>query len=166
MLWPLFARAPCHWFLDFFLPSSPGVQSAFCFIAPRWAPRPFGGARAKKHHPGCVFFAPAPAKGRGRRSPVGRRHGARAKKMGGGVVFFALAPCRPQRGFSFPCLPPRPEQKKKPGWCNFCSGPAERKRRPTGRNKKKTHKIYVEHPHPTRLSHGSLWGWALQVVSR
>ena len=29
-------------------------------------------------------------------------------------------------------------EKQKPGWCFFCSGPAERSRRPTGRNKKHT----------------------------
>ena len=48
-----------------------------------------------------------------------------------------------------------PEQKKKhpgwscfllwPGWCFFCSGPAERSRRPTERNKK----THFAHPGPT-----------------
>ena len=100
-LWPLFARAPRHWFLENFLLSAPGVQSVFFFVALRWAPRPFGGARAKKkHHPGCFFL-------------LWPRAGA-------------------QRGFSFPCLSPGPEQKKKKkntlgGF--FCSGPS---RRPTG----------------------------------
>ena len=86
-LWPLFARAPRHWFLENFLLSAPGVQSVFFFVALRWAPRPFGGARAKKkHHPGCFFL-------------LWPRAGA-------------------QRGFSFPCLSPGPEQKKKKhlGW--------------------------------------------------
>ena len=74
------------------------------------------GARAKKqHHPGCFFFfAPAPGKGRGRRSPVGRRHGARAKKKTPPSCFFFLLWPRAgsQRGVSFPCLSPGPEQKK------------------------------------------------------
>ena len=184
----------------------------FFFVALRWAPRPFGGARAKKKNTtqgvffllrprgkaregekknttqgvffccgpgerqgkekprwkpargqskkkntnqGVFFFAPAPKKGRGRRSPVGRRHGARAKKK----RLFALAPCRRptglllplpffgagakkkhpgwcfffflwpragfQRGFSFPCLSPGPQQKKNTlgGVFFFCSGP-------------------------------------------
>ena len=47
-----------------------------------------GRAKKKKHHPGCFFFAPAPGKGRGRRSPV------------------------PARGFSFPCLSPGRSKKK------------------------------------------------------
>ena len=92
LLWPLFARAPRHWFLENFLLSAPGVQSVFFFVALRWAPRPFGGARAKKKTPRVFFFfAPAPGKGRGRRSPVGRRHGARAKKNTTQGFFFAAA---------------------------------------------------------------------------
>ena len=98
------------------------------------------GARAKKKNTTQgFFFAPAPGKGKGRRSPVGRRHGARAKKktpprvcffllqprgkagegeapLGAGTVvfFFLLWPrAGAQRGFSFPCLSPGPEQKKK-----------------------------------------------------
>ena len=151
LLWPLFARAPRHWFLENFLLSAPGVQSVLFFVALRWAPRPFGGARAKKTKtpPRVFFFAPAPGKGRGRRSPVGQ---SKKKNTLGGVFFFALAPCRrptglllplpfpgagakkhpgwcfffllwpragTQRGFSLPCLSPGPQPKKKPGWCFF-----------------------------------------------
>ena len=86
------------------------------FVALRWAPRPFGGARAKnKHHPGCLFFfAPAPGKGRGRRSPVGRRHGAKARKKHhpGFVFFFALAPCRRPTGLLLPLPFPGAGAKK------------------------------------------------------
>ena len=101
-----------------------------------------GPEQKKKHHPGCFFFAAAPAKGKGRRSPVGRRHGARAKKKTPPrVIFFCSgpgerqgkekprwAPARGQslRGFSFPCLSPGPEQKKKTPWVViffFGSGP-------------------------------------------
>ena len=53
---PFFARAPRHWFLENFLLSAPGVQSVVFFVALRWAPRPFGGARAKKKTPWVVFF--------------------------------------------------------------------------------------------------------------
>ena len=131
-----------------FVLSSPGFFFLF-FVAPRWAPRPFGGARAKTQKPPprvFFFFAPAPAKGRGRRSPVGRRNGARAKKNTRVCCFFALAPAKgrgrrspvgrrhgarakkkrtlgvvfllwpwagAQRGFSFLCLSPGPEPKKK-----------------------------------------------------
>ena len=99
LLWPLFARAPRHWFLENVLLSAPGVQSVFFFVALRWAPRPFGGARAKiKHHPGFLFFAPPPGKGRGRRSPVPAR-GQSKKKTPPRVFFFffAAAPAKGKR---------------------------------------------------------------------
>ena len=102
-----FARAPCHWlFLEFLFAVGcrPRVCKVFFFgCAPLGAATFRRGQSQKNKTPS---FAPAPAKGRERRSPVGRRHGARAKK------------------------------NKHPGWCFFCAGPAERSRRPTGRNKK------------------------------
>ena len=124
LLWPLFARAPRHWFLENFLLSAPGVQSVCFFLLrsvgrrdPSAGPeqkknttqgvffllRPRGkagegeapcrhGARAKKkHHPGCFFFAPAPGKGRGRRSPVPARGQSKKKKHHPGC-FFLLRP--------------------------------------------------------------------------
>ena len=92
----------------------------FFFVALRWAPRPFGGARA----------AAAPGKGKGRRSPVGSRHGARAKKKKHNPgCFFCCGPARtlthslrawvamppPRRGgvICFAAAPPGP------GWCFF-----------------------------------------------
>ena len=175
LLWPLFARAPRHRFLEIFLLSGPGVQSVFVFVALRWAPRPFGGVRAKKnttqgvfffapapgkgrgrrspepargqskkHQPGCFFFAAAPAKGKGRR-PVGRRHGATAKKKHPGWCFFLLWPrAGAQRGFSFPCLSPGPQQNKKTPWLVFFAlapcrhGASPSPAFPRGRSQKKT----------------------------
>ena len=96
LLWPLFARAPRHWFLENFLLSAPGVQSVF-FLLRSVGRRDLsaGPEQQKKHHPGCFFFAAAPAKGKGRRSPVGSRHGARAKKKTPPrVFFFAAAPAK------------------------------------------------------------------------
>ena len=100
------------------------TQGVFFLLRPRRKARegeaPLGAGtgpeQKKKTPPRVFFFAPAPGKGRGRRSPVGRRHG---------TIFFLLWPrAGAQRGFSFPCLSPGPEQKKKhPGWCCFCSGP-------------------------------------------
>ena len=53
---------------------------------------------------------------------------AAAKKNTLGWCFFFCSGPVPARGFSFPCLSPGPEQKKKhqhPGWCVFfCCGPA------------------------------------------
>ena len=66
--------------------------------------------------------------------------GATAKKTHtlGGVYFLLWPRAGAQRGFSFPCLSPGPEQKKNTlVVLFFCSGPAERSRRPTGRNNKK-----------------------------
>ena len=96
LLWPLFARAPRHWFLENFLPSAPGEQSAFIFLL-RSGAATFrrGQSKKKKHHPGCFCFCSGPGKGRGRRSPVGRRHGAKAKtKHHAGCVFFCCGPAR------------------------------------------------------------------------
>ena len=125
----------------------------FFFVALRWAPRPFGGARAKKkHHPsgpgerqgkeggrrhgarakkkntaqGVFFFAPAPGKGRGRRSPAwAPARGQSKKTKTPGWCFFLLWPrAGAQRGFSFPCLSPGPQQNKKlPGRCFFLLWP-------------------------------------------
>ena len=101
MLWPLFARAPRHWFLENFLLSVPGVQSVFFCCAPLGAATfQRGQSKKKKKTPPRAFFflAPVPGKGRGRRSPVGRRHGARAKKkhttQDPGCSFFCCGPAR------------------------------------------------------------------------
>ena len=101
LLWPLFARAPRHWFLENFLLSAPGVQRVFFFVALRWAPRPFGGASAKKKTPPRVFFFLLRPRG----------------KAGEGE-----APCRAGTG---------PEQKKKtpPRVFFFCCGLGERQRK-------------------------------------
>ena len=159
LLWPLFARAPRHWFLENVLLSAPGVQSVF-FVALRWAPRPFGGARAKKkkkHHPGCVFLLRPRGKAGEGEAPLGAGTAARAKKNTLGGVFFCSGPvpapngaspspafprsrskkntlggvsfcsgprAGAQRGFSFPCLSPGPQQKKNTlFFFFFCSGP-------------------------------------------
>ena len=73
---------------------------------------------------GVFFFAPAPAKGRGRRSPVGRRNGARAKKHQG-VLFFCSGPGERQRKEKPRWAPARGQSKKKNApWVLFsCSGP-------------------------------------------
>ena len=120
-----------------FFAVGPGCAKCFFFVALRWAPRPFGGARAKTKKnttQGVFFVAPAPGKGKGRRSPVGSRHGARAKKKNTTQVFvfllrhffFALAPCRRPTGLLLPLPFPGAGAKKKHtlgGVFFFCSGP-------------------------------------------
>ena len=99
--------------------------------------------KKKKKTPWVVFFffALAPC-----RLPTGLLlplpfAGAAAKKKTPWVFFFFLLWPRAgaQRGFSFPCLSLGPEQKQTP-WVVFffLLWPAERSRRPTERNKKKT----------------------------
>ena len=122
-----------------FFAVGPGCAKCFFFVALRWAPRPFGGARAKKkHHPGCFFLAPAPGKGRGRRSPVPARGQSKKKNTTQGV-FFLLRPRRKAREGEAPLeAGTGPEQKKKhhPG-CVFFFAPAPGKgrgrRSPVGR---------------------------------
>ena len=78
-----FCSCPCHWFLDFFC-CRPRVCKVFFLVAPHWAPRPFGGARAK-NTPHRVFFLC---------SGPGERQGKEKHRWA------------PARGFSFPCLSP------------------------------------------------------------
>ena len=80
-----------------------------------------GERQGKEKLGGVFFFALAPC-----RRPTGLLlplpfPGAGAKKKNTWVVFFLLWPrAGAQRGFSFPCLSPGPQQKKKHlGWCVF-----------------------------------------------
>ena len=95
-------------------------------------PRAGTGPEQKKTPPRVFFFLllrprskqNTTQKGRGRRSPVGRRHGARAKKKNTLGVFFALAPCRRPTGLLLPLPFARAAAKKNTlgGVFFFCSG--------------------------------------------
>ena len=87
-----------------FFAVGPGCAKCFFFVALRWAPRPFGGARAKKKNTlGGVFFL---------RGPAGTlTHSLRA--------WVAMPP--PRRGGVFFLLRPRPDRG---GVFFFCCGPA------------------------------------------
>ena len=112
------------------------------FFAP--APRLFGGAGAKKKTPWVVFFFLLRPRADAHSLTAGL--GGDASPSPGWCFFFCCGPARTgvvfffllwpragaQRGFSFPCLSPGPEQKKKKhaGWCFFFAlAPC---RRPTG----------------------------------
>ena len=97
LLWPLFARAPRHWFLENFLLSAPGVQSVF-FLLRSVGRRDLsaGPEQKKKHHPGCAFFCSGPGERQGKEKPR----------------------WKPARGQS--------KKKHHPGCFFFCSGPGER----------------------------------------
>ena len=88
LLWPLFARAPRHWFLENFLLSAPGVQSCFFLLRSVGRRDLSAGPEQKKNTTQGVFFF-----------------------CSGWCFFFCSGPV-PARGFSFPCLSPGPEQKK------------------------------------------------------
>ena len=106
-----------------FFAVGPGCAKCVFFVALRWAPRPFGGARQKKkHHPGCFFFCSGPGERQEKEKPRWKpARGQSKKKNTLGGVFFAAAPrgrslthCGP----GWRCLPSR-------GRCFFfCCGPA------------------------------------------
>ena len=108
------------------------------------------GHSKKKNTLGGVFFCSGPVPAPNRASPSPAVPGAGAKKKHPGWCFFFLLWPRAgfQRGFSFPCLSPGPQQKKTP-WVVFfffCSGPVPAPNGaspcpafPRGRSKKKKH---------------------------
>ena len=127
LLWPLFARAPRHWFLEFFLLSAPGVQSVVFCCAPLGAATFRRGQSKKQTSPRVSFFLLRPRKAGEGEAPLGAGTGPEQEKN----VILLWPRAGAQRGFSFPCLS-GPEQKKKkhPGWCFFFAlAPC---RRPTG----------------------------------
>ena len=136
LLWPLFARAPRHWFLENFLLSAPGVQSV-CFFLLRSVGRrdPSAGPEQKKTPPRVCFFCSGPAERQGKEKPVPAR-GQSKKKHHPGCFFFCSGPGERQ-GKEKPRAGTGPEQKKKtpPRVFFFCYGPGERQ----GKAKKKHH---------------------------
>ena len=102
LLWPLFARAPRHWFLEIFLLSAPGVQSVFFLLRSVGRRDLSAGPEQKKNTTQGVFFWLRP---RG--------------KAGEGE-----APCRHGASPS-PAFPRGRSQKKKTPWVVFffCCGP-------------------------------------------
>ena len=136
LLWPLFARAPRHWFLENFLLSAPGVQSVF-FLLRSVGRRDLsaGPEQKKKHHPGCFFFLLRPrGKAREGEAPLEAGTGPEQKKKHHpGCFFFCCGPARTGVVFFFCCGPARTLTHSRwagaisarPGWCFFfCCGPA------------------------------------------
>ena len=123
-----------------FIAVGPGCAKCFFFVALRWAPRPFGGARATKKTPSRVFFfCSGPGERQGKEKPRASPSPAfprgRSKKKTPWVVFFffAAAPrgrslthcgpgwrCLPLVLFFFCCGPARTGVV----FFFFCCGPA------------------------------------------
>ena len=116
-LWPLFARAPCHWFLEFLFAVVPGRAKCFFFCCAQLGAETCRQGQSKKQKPLRVFFvfAPAPPIGRGRSRAVGRRRpcpDAHSLTVGWGdpfgkarvVFYFLLRPRRTRRANNKKCL--------------------------------------------------------------
>ena len=126
-----FCSCPASLVSKKFLLSAPGVQSVCFFVALRWAPRPFGGARAKKKTPPRVFFfCSGPGERQGKEKPrwAPARGQSKKKNTTQGVFFFCSGPVPAPNGAS-PSRAFRRGRSKKtkyPGWCFFfCCGPAQ-----------------------------------------
>ena len=146
LLWPLFARAPRHWFLENFLLSAPGVQSVFFFCCAPLGAATFRRGQSKKKNTMqgvfffllwvVFFFLLWPRAGTGLLLPLPFRGAGAKKNTLGGVFFFCCGPARtlthslrdwvamppPRRGVCFFfLLRPRPHRG---GVFFFCCGPA------------------------------------------
>ena len=125
LLWPLFARAPRHWFLENFLLSAPGVQSVFFLLRSVGRRDLSAGPEQKKNTLGGVFFLLRP---RADAHSLTAGLGGDASPSAGWCFFFLLRP-RPDRGgvFFFCCGPARTLTHSRwagaisarPGWCFF-----------------------------------------------
>ena len=115
-LWPLFARAPRHWFLENFLLSAPGVQSVFFFLLRSVGRRDLAaGPEQKKSTTQGVFFLLRPrGKAREGEAPLEAGTGPEQKKQTPPrVFFFLLRPLRKAREGEAPLeAGTGPEQKK------------------------------------------------------
>ena len=133
-----FCSCPASLVSRIFFAVGRGCAKCDFFVALRWAPRPFGGARAKKKTPGCFFLlrprgkageGEAPCRHGASPSPAFPRGRSKKKKNLGGVFFFAAAPrgrslthcgpgwrCLPLAGVVFVFLL---RGGAGPGWCFF-----------------------------------------------
>ena len=109
-----FGSCPASLLSRKFFAVGPGCAKCFFFVALRWAPRPFGGARAKKKKktPPRFFFCSGPGERQGKEKPRAGT-GPEQEKTPPRCFFLLWPRAGAQRGFSFPCLSPGPEQKKR-----------------------------------------------------
>ena len=95
LLWPLFARAPRHWFLENFLLSAPGVQSVFFFLLRSVGRRDLSaGPEQKKTPPRVFFFCSGPGERQEKEKPRAGTGPEQKKKHHPGCSFFAAAPAK------------------------------------------------------------------------
>ena len=129
LLWPLFACAPRHWFLENILLSAPGVCKVF-FLLRSVGRRDLSagpGQSKKKTPPRVFFFCSVPGERQGKEKP--RAGTGPEQKHHPRVCFFLLRPRRKATKGEAPLgAGTGPEQKTKhhPGCFFFCSGPGKR----------------------------------------
>ena len=113
-----FCSCPASLVSRIFFAVGPGCAKCFSFVALRRAPRPFGGARAKKNTTQGVFFCSGPRERQAKEKPrwAPARGQSKIIKKTQGVSFFAAAPrerslthCGP----GWRCLGPAGPQQKK-----------------------------------------------------
>ena len=159
LLWPLFARAPRHWFLENFLLSAPGVQSVFFCCAPLGAATFRRGQSQKKNTTQSVFFCSGPGERQGKEKPRAGTGlllplpfpGAGAKKNTLQVVFFFLL--RPRADAHSLTAGLGGDASPSPGWCLFffCCSPA------------RTGVVFFFCSGPARTLTHSLWAGAISA---
>ena len=87
-----------------FFAVGPGCAKCFFFVALRWAPRPFGGAGAKKKTPWVVFFFLLRPRADAHSLTAGL--GGDASPSPGWCFFFCCGPARTGVVFFFAVAPP------------------------------------------------------------
>ena len=140
LLWPLFARAPRHWFLEIVLLSAPGVQSVFVLLRSVGRRDLSAGPEQKKTPPRVCFFLLRPRGKAGEgEAPLGAGTGPEQKKKHHpGCFFFCCGPGERQGKEKPRWKPARGQRKKKkhhPGCCFFAPAPGKGRgrRSPVGR---------------------------------
>ena len=138
LLWPLFARAPRHWFLENFLLSAPGVQSVV-FLLRSVGRRDLsaGPEQKKKTPPRVFFFCSGHGERQGKEKPrwAPARGQSKKKNTTRGVFFFLLRPRGKAREGEAPLGTGTGPEQKKNHPCRHGASPSPAF--PRGRSKKK-----------------------------
>ena len=141
----------------------PGCAKFFFFVAPCWAPRPFGGPGQKKHHPGCVFFCSGPGERQGKEKPRWVPARGQSKKKHPGWLFFLLWPRRKVAA-------PNGAQHCTPGndSKNCCRKQRHGARAKRGHNKKKNDSLTaaLDRDAHSLLFRGDFSGWCFFFLLR
>ena len=124
LLWPLFCSCPASLVSRKFFAVGPGCAKCFFFCCALLGAATFRRGQSKKKNTtqGVFFFCCGPGERQGKEKPRWKPARGQSKKK---KDFLLWPRAGAQRGFSFPCLSPGPQPKKKTPWVVFlfCSGP-------------------------------------------